>query len=279
VPQTAAGAAESIEGAGHSVAQMHRDRLVWPVQQRRAASGERGCCERTMRSAGEEKGAGSGRIEASRGEQRRAHAASRSSCCSVRLLRGRRCGYGNHVSQSPVVLPWRRGHGCAITYRQRLSDSGASTRATWDGEAGAWMGTIAAVVEGGGQKKRAINAPGRPGVLRLLDWPMGDSLGQQPEPKPQDPPSLVWAGVQCAPACAALARTWAWQLVERRGRPCQRCLAVGTRHRLPCSLLLSLLGCRLAVRPRSDMPCSRSHTTAVVAGSLKQDHGQSGAQP
>jgi hypothetical protein len=88
VPQTAAGAAESIEGAGHSVAQMHRDRLVWPVQQRRAASGERGCCERTMRSAGEEKGAGSGesrRVEASKDErtQRRGQVAARYGCSEV----------------------------------------------------------------------------------------------------------------------------------------------------------------------------------------------------
>jgi hypothetical protein len=67
----------------------------------------------------------------------------------------------------------------SLTYRfdNVYQDSGASTRATWDGEAAAWMGHDSGVMDEGGQKKRAINPPGWPGVLRLRrPWALGDSL-------------------------------------------------------------------------------------------------------
>lgn len=82
---------------------------------------------------------------------------------AVRLVSPRERGQGWGQLDSS---PWSPGGLLSSTWVRIdnvYQDAVASTRATWDGEAAAWMGTIAAAMDEGGQKKRAIVRLGEAG--------------------------------------------------------------------------------------------------------------------
>jgi hypothetical protein len=123
----------------------------------------------------------SGYGRSSRGEQDSAGRAGEEVRVKVEMAGGRRSVAGQgcrarscpHVKEAGQGWAWvgsqcsPGGTGTAAlspTYRidNVYQDAVASTRAAWDGKAAASarMGTIAAVMDEGGQKKRVINAPG-----------------------------------------------------------------------------------------------------------------------
>lgn len=98
---------------------------------------------------------------------------------AVRLVSPRERGQG---WVQVDLWPWSPGGRLSSTcFRIDVyQDEVASTRATWDGEAAAWTGTIAAAMDEGGQKKRAIIRLGEAGGFtaastfgRLARWGCG----------------------------------------------------------------------------------------------------------
>jgi hypothetical protein len=116
------------------------------------------------------------------------------------------------------------------------------------------MGTIAAVMDEGGQKKRAITAPGCRGFYGCRPWSLGNA---------RDVPSLslgLQAGAVPAPLCALDRRP----RLRRRLAQCPRQRAAHRRTRCRAApSWRALLLCRAASSQRTRDRAARSTTQAA----------------